>query len=115
MAARKTPSRGSKPDKLMADALRVALRREALDADGRPTKRLAVIADQLVRKAMEGDIAAIREVFDRIDGRAVRPEEAQGIEQIFIQVNTGIPRGEEPPFDSDACLDDRPYRLPVAR
>jgi hypothetical protein len=70
MAARKTAPKGSKPDKLMRDALMVALKREARDAEGKPTRRLYIIADRLVEKAMEGEIIAIREICDRVDGKA---------------------------------------------
>ena len=70
MAARKTAPKGSKPDKLMRDALMVALKREAKGADGKPTRRLYVNADRLVEKAMEGELAAIREICDRVDGKA---------------------------------------------
>lgn len=59
---------------LMTDALMQALHREAsniVGADGKPTKRLNVIADKLAEKAAEGDIQAIKEVFDRTDGKAV--------------------------------------------
>ncbi len=62
--------RGSKPDKLITDAIRVALNREAKDAAGKPTKKLALIADQLVNKAVEGDMSAIKEVIDRMEGKA---------------------------------------------
>lgn len=70
MAARKTPSRGGKPDKLMRDALILELHREAEDADGTMTKKLRLIARKLVDKAAEGDVQAIKEVNDRVDGRA---------------------------------------------
>jgi hypothetical protein len=73
MAARKTPSKGSKPDKLMRDALMVALSREAKDAQGKPTRKLYIIADRLVEKAMEGEISAIKEIADRVDGKATQP------------------------------------------
>jgi hypothetical protein len=77
----------------MADALRIALHREAVDADGKPTKRLNLIADQLVRKAVEGDIAAIREVFDRVDGRAIQRDHAEvSGGPIVLHINTGIIR-----------------------
>lgn len=69
MAARNTASAGGKPDKLMRDAIMVALQREAEGADGKPTKKLAIIAAKLVDKAAEGDIAAIKEVADRVDGK----------------------------------------------
>ena len=92
MAARYTPSKGSKPDKLCRDALALALNREAVDADGKPTKRLSVIADQLVTIAMGGDMAAIREVFDRIDGKIVQAPSAGDGGQVILHVNTGIIR-----------------------
>jgi hypothetical protein len=65
LAARKTPSQGGKPDKLWKDAIRIAALRP--DADGR--KKLAVIADKLVEAAMGGDVAAMREIGDRLDGK----------------------------------------------
>ena len=100
MATRNTPSRGSKPDKLMADALRVALHREVVGADGRPTKKLHLIADQLVNRAVEGDIAAIKEVFDRIDGRTIQRDQAEVGGQIILQINTGIIREGDGAFSS---------------
>jgi hypothetical protein len=51
--------RCSKPVKLVRDAIIVALKREAVDADGAPTRRLILIAEKLVEKAMAGDIHAI--------------------------------------------------------
>lgn len=70
MPARKAPSKGSKPDKLMRDAIILSLHREAQDADGQNTKRLNIIATKLVDLAMGGDMAAIKEVNDRVDGKA---------------------------------------------
>lgn len=75
MAATKTKGKGNKPDKLMADAIRIALKREAKDADGKPTRKLNLVATKLVDLAVDGDIQAIKEICDRIDGKAM-----QGIE-----------------------------------
>lgn len=69
MAARATPSKGGKPDKLARDALIVALKREADDADGKPTRKLQLVADKLVEEAMNGNVQAAREIFDRVDGK----------------------------------------------
>lgn len=69
MPARKEPSKGSKPDKLMRDAIMVALHREAEGADGKKTKKLNIIATKLVDAAASGDIQAIKEIADRVDGK----------------------------------------------
>lgn len=61
--------KGPKPDKLMRDALILALMREAVDGEGVPTRKLHLIAARLVDKAVEGDISAIKEINDRVDGR----------------------------------------------
>lgn len=72
------PSGRPKADKLMRDALIVALKREAKDADGKPTRQLALIASALVKKAMDGDVQAIKEIGDRVDGRPAQALELSG-------------------------------------
>jgi len=69
LAATKTPSRGAKPDKLIRDMLMIALKREAKDADGKPSTKLALVVAKLVDKAIDGDVTAIREIADRVDGK----------------------------------------------
>ena len=69
MAPRSTPSKGAKPDKLMRDALILALKDEAIDANGQMTTKLRKVAEKLVEKAMDGDVPAIKEIGDRVDGR----------------------------------------------
>ncbi len=67
--------------KILTDALITALHREAdMIIDGKPTKRLIMIAEQLVKKACEGDLAAIREVWDRVEGKAIQITEHAGPE-----------------------------------
>lgn len=61
--------RGPKADKIWSDAVRLAALREALDENGQMTHRINIIANNLVRSAMDGDIQAIKEVGDRIDGK----------------------------------------------
>ena len=48
-------------EKPFNDALRIALKRDPL--------RLHRIAEKLTEKAEEGDLAAIREIADRLDGK----------------------------------------------
>lgn len=72
MAARKTASKGGKPDKLMRDALSIELHREVDGApygSAKPIKRLRLVAHALVEKGINGDTAAIREINDRMDGK----------------------------------------------
>lgn len=58
--------KGSIKPKMMTDALVLALNRYA---EGTKKKQLILVADALVQKAREGDIQAIREVYDRTEGR----------------------------------------------
>lgn len=69
MAARVTPSQGRKSDKTMRDAIMLALHRTK-EVDGETRKKVQVVADKLVDKACDGDVVAIKEVIDRIDGKA---------------------------------------------
>jgi len=80
LAARKNPSRGGKPDKLMRDALLLELNREARQADGKLTKRLRVVARKLVDCAEQGEVTAIKEIFDRVDGRVPLAQHISGPE-----------------------------------
>lgn len=58
-------------EKSFANMLNIAIREAILDADGKPTERIRLreVADALVLKAMAGDVAAIKEVADRLDGK----------------------------------------------
>ena len=98
--------RGSKPDKLITDAIRVALNREAKDAAGKPTKKLALIADQLVNKAVEGDMPAIKEVIDRMEGKAPQAIEHSG------QLDTSHELGQDATAALLARIDAIAGRLP---
>ena len=68
-----TPARttGGKP---FTRALLAALEESAPGADAPNLRR---IVDNLIGKAIDGDLSAIREIFDRIDGKA--PAAAAGI------------------------------------
>jgi hypothetical protein len=87
--------RGRKPDKLARDALILALMREAEDGEGIPTKRLNLIAFKLVERAEAGDLSAIKEIFDRVDGRATQPVGDDDAPPIFTRIERIIVRSEK--------------------
>lgn len=70
--------------KSLSDALRVALREKL--PDGRT--RLRAIADAVTARAVEGDIAAIREIFNRLEGpvSAMQDVDLSGRREIVINV-----------------------------
>jgi len=54
---------------MMRNALDAELARTSDDGEGHNV--LQLIARRLATKALEGDLGAIREIFDRIDGKSV--------------------------------------------
>jgi len=60
---------GQRKDKLIRDALMVAVNR-VQEGDPQGRKKLAIAAAAVVEKAVEGDLAAFKEIADRIDGKA---------------------------------------------
>jgi hypothetical protein len=65
-------------EKPFTDVLRVAL----LSGGGR---RLRIIADKLAEKAEQGDIQAIREIADRLDGKPVQAIERHDARPIRLR------------------------------
>ena len=53
-------------------------------------KRIHNVAEALFRKAEDGDIAAIRELGDRIDGKSEQTITGDSDQPITIVVRTGI-------------------------
>jgi hypothetical protein len=53
-------------------------------------KRLNTIAESLFVKAAEGDLGAIKEIGDRLDGKSVATTEISGIDGADIPLNIGI-------------------------
>jgi hypothetical protein len=56
-------------EKSFANMLRIAIS-EAKEGGG---SKLRAVADALVDKAMTGDVPAIREIADRLDGKVAQP------------------------------------------
>lgn len=66
---------GGKPkDKAFADAVRIAVNREA--EDGR--KKLMLLADKLCDYAMAGEGWAMQQIADRLDGKPAQSVEMSG-------------------------------------
>ena len=73
MAARKDGKQGHKADKLWSDAIRIA----ALEAAGKgKPKKLRAAATKLVSMAVEGDLAAMKEMGDRLEGKPTQAVDA---------------------------------------
>jgi len=66
------PSKGSKPDKIIRDALILELNRMDSAEDGEKVKKVNRIVHKLVAAGMEGKIDAIKEIFDRVEGKATQ-------------------------------------------
>jgi hypothetical protein len=60
---------GDRPDVLLRDALMLELAEEAPDTDGAPTPKLRLLARKLIDDAIAGNLAAAKEIADRVDGR----------------------------------------------
>ena len=60
---------GPKSDKAWRAALMLEVNRLVPVSGGKPIKALQLIARRTVKMAIEGDISAIREVGDRLDGK----------------------------------------------
>lgn len=61
---------------------------------GQKVKRLNIIADNLVRAAVAGDIIAMKEIGDRIDGKPKTTNEHSGPEGSDIPVALKIQWGD---------------------
>ena len=82
------PKGAENKDKPWRNALRKAVcELRTADGDDKEVKALGLLADRLVTKGLEGDIAAIKEIGDRLDGKAV-----QGVELDLAVTVTAIER-----------------------
>lgn len=55
------------------------------------------LAQRLVKAGMDGDVSAIREIGDRIDGKPKQEHEHGGeLSAIVYHVVTGVPRADDP-------------------
>jgi hypothetical protein len=74
--ARPHRPKGAWSDKAWRDAIRVAVNRA--HEDPKKGKRLAALADALVDAGLEGDVSALKEIGDRLDGRVPQAVTGEG-------------------------------------
>lgn len=103
MAASHTPSPGRKSDKIWRDALMIAVKRTAVEtlhiADDPKAPMIAKIAAQTVVAAGGGDMQAIKEIGDRLDGKPKQQTEITGGEDadgnaIPASINVNFRKGD---------------------
>jgi hypothetical protein len=63
-------------------------------------KRIHAIAEKLFEKAQEGDLGAMKEVGDRLDGKAIATTELTGLDGSDLPLSIGL-RFVEPDTKSD--------------
>ena len=73
----------SKSNRLWAETLR----RAVVQSDA---ERLRQIAEALIDKAASGDVSAIKELGDRIDGKSVATTELTGVDGSNLPISIGI-------------------------
>jgi hypothetical protein len=94
---------GRVDDKPMRAAIELELAQEqdAADFDGKVRKfrRLRLVARALVNKAVEGDVTAIKDVIDRMDGKPpqqISGAAPDGAHSFFVRlIHEGKPKGEK--------------------
>ena len=92
MSINEAPPEGGNTTRPVRDALDSELSRASADGDGNNVLRQ--IARKLAAKALEGDLGAIKEIFDRIDGK---PAAGSASEQVSTRVMFHWPDAEPPP------------------
>ena len=73
----------SKNNRLWAETLR----RAVIQSDA---ERLRMIAEALLDKAASGDVSAIKELGDRLDGKAIATQEITGADGSNLPLSIGI-------------------------
>ena len=81
---------GRKGEKHWRDAVMIAVN-ETVEGDGGAKRKLRAIADKVVELAMEGDIQAIKEIGDRMDGKAIQGHAGSGEEGEMVVAFKWLP------------------------
>jgi len=81
--------RGMKADRVWASAVERAVKRRIENEEGKPQK-IERLADKLVEAGLEGDIGALREIGDRLDGKPKQAVEASGPDGGAIPIGLSV-------------------------
>ncbi len=80
------PPDGGHAGKPMRAAINAALRREAEGDDGQMTSNLELVVSKLIARAIGGDMSAIKEILDRMDGKtAAGAIEDEGPRRVIVR------------------------------
>lgn len=91
MAATITKPKGLKSDKEWRDAIRLAVHELRADPrDGKKVKTLRLLARSVIDKALDGDVAALKEIGDRLDGKVAQVVQGDGDAPIRLIVERVI-------------------------
>lgn len=83
---------GRKGEKFWADAVKRAVNRRLEDEEGQP-KKLERLADKLVETALNGDVSALKEIGDRLDGKPTQATENKHSIEGSLEVVKRIVKG----------------------
>jgi len=85
MASRKSRVRGPAADRPMRDALIAELQQDGDGPDGQPVAKMRLVARRLIDNAVKGEAAAIKEIFERVDGRVPAVAERPAADDLTLE------------------------------
>lgn len=94
---------GKRESRPWRDAIMRAVKRR-IAGKGSP-QALEVLADKVVELGLDGDVSALKEIGDRLDGRPVQAQAHSGDGEgapIPVLIHTGVPRSAE---DAEPTVD----------
>lgn len=91
---------GRKGEKEWAHAMRRAVMRRIEGIEGKPQK-LERLADKVVELGLAGDMQALKEIGDRLDGKSVQQKEIGGPDGGDIPIKMKITKVVVDPADED--------------
>lgn len=90
---------GRKGEKWWRDAIRLAIT-EKLEGDEAGRTKLRAAADALVNAALDGDVTALKEIGDRLDGKARQEVDIEGDMRLTVsKVQLEFVRPDAPSAD----------------